>query len=617
MNDAISGAFLLSTILFAFSVILLAIKNVYGPHWSRAIETAYVLIVVTATMEIAYYNGFISYPAVMVSYATLCGGVFVLKRLLRSYTVVGFFFYATNIILSLIGVVWGIAFLASLDVSLLTRALLFATIPLLFFTLPFGVLQMIEQFDVLCRKVWHRPRNAMTRRSTQFEPMVSLHVPVYSEPPEVVIGTLNAIARLRYDRFEVIVVDNNTKDESLWRPVEAHCKTLGSRFRFFHVDPLEGAKAGALNFALTHTSSDADIIGLIDSDYHAHPNFIADLIGHFEDPKIGFVQTPHDYRDWEGNTFLTMCYWEYKAFFHTILVALNERDAALTIGTMCLLRKKAVDECGGWATWCLTEDSELSIRMHNLGYSSVYVPFSYGKGLIPESFADYVTQRRRWIAGPVQELKHHFKLYFGMTNTSSGLSLMQRFHHVHHGWGSTLFGLNPPLLVLTLLLSLSMSLHHEVIEVPSALWLSVTALFVANIILTWLHYRVILRTTVHHMMLGLLAHRALSHSVNMSALTTAIDSRQPWRRTNKFSQEQTVLSSLVSTRNEIMIGVFLSLSAVAMYSYLPVPGLLTMCLIGIGYKSFDYLAAPVVAYIAAKSHLQNVKSIDTSPRYVS
>jgi cellulose synthase/poly-beta-1,6-N-acetylglucosamine synthase-like glycosyltransferase len=69
-----------------------------------------------------------------------------------------------------------------------------------------------------------------------------------------------------------------------------------------------------------------------------------------------------------------MCYWEYKAFFHTTLVALNERDAALTIGTMCLLRKKAVEEAGGWATWCLTEDSELAIRIHDLGYSSIYVP---------------------------------------------------------------------------------------------------------------------------------------------------------------------------------------------------------------------------------------------------
>lgn len=243
--------------------------------------------------------------------------------------------------------------------------------------------------------------------------MVSLHVPAYAEPPEIVIGTLNAISRLRYDNYEVIVVDNNTKNETLWRPVEAHCAQLGARFRFFHVDPLSGAKAGALNFALAKTNPKTQIVGVIDSDYQTHPNFVSDLIGHFEDKRIGFVQTPHDYRAWEENTFLTMCYWEYKAFFHTILVALNERDAALTIGTMCLIRKRALEEAGGWATWCLTEDSELSIRLHDLGYSSVYVPHTYGRGLIPETFNGYRKQRRRWIAGPVQELQYHLNRFLG------------------------------------------------------------------------------------------------------------------------------------------------------------------------------------------------------------
>jgi hypothetical protein len=76
-------------------------------------------------------------------------------------------------------------------------------------------------------------------------PKVSVHVPTYAEPPDVVIGTLDALARLDYDNVEVLVIDNNTKDETLWRPVQEHCRRLGDRFRFFHVEPLAGAKAGA------------------------------------------------------------------------------------------------------------------------------------------------------------------------------------------------------------------------------------------------------------------------------------------------------------------------------------------------------------------------------------
>src|SRR5579862_3807919 len=109
------------------------------------------------------------------------------------------------------------------------------------------------------------------------QPKVSIHVPAYNEPPEMVIETLDALARLDYSNFEVLVIDNNTRDENVWRPVEAHCALLGARFRFFHVAPLEGFKAGALNFALARTAPDAQIIAVIDSDYVVDPGWLRDL----------------------------------------------------------------------------------------------------------------------------------------------------------------------------------------------------------------------------------------------------------------------------------------------------------------------------------------------------
>lgn len=620
MNDVLSVTFVLASVFFALSVVMLAAKNLYGSQWSKAIEASHALICAVASLEFIYFIGLMPSPYVVAAFLIFAMGIIALKRLLAAYTIVGLYFYASNILFGVAGIAWGIDFLVSIDASLVTRALLFATIPLLFISLPFGILQSIEQFDVLCRELWRRPRHIRPQGAQKCNPMVSIHVPIYAEPPQIVIGTLNAIAALRYDNFEVIVVDNNTKDESLWRPVEAHCKKLGTRFQFFHVDPLSGAKAGALNFALKNTSNEAEIIGLVDGDYQAHPDFIADLIGHFEDPKIGFVQTPHDYRNWEASAFLTMCYWEYKAFFHTILVALNERDAALTIGTMCLLRKKAVEAAGGWATWCLTEDSEFAIRLHDIGYSSVYVPQSYGKGLIPETFAEYTKQRRRWVSGPVQEVKHHFLHLIGLAGRRSELTLVQRLHHFHHGWGSLRIGLNIPLLCFALLLSLSMTVQGEIIPVPYPLWISVTILFVSNLVLQWLHYRAVLRCTLGEMILGYLAHKSLSYSIHIAALSTMLSSSQRWRRTNKFRQAQTIGTSLAATRVETVAGLGLLASAVSMYTFMPVPGLLTMCLIGIGYRALDYIAAPVVACIAVMSQRSAVRyahSIDTSVLTVS
>ena len=85
-------------------------------------------------------------------------------------------------------------------------------------------------------------------------PKVSVHVPAYNEPAAMVIETLDAMARLDYPDFEVLVIDNNTPGDEAWRPVEAHCQALGPLFRFFHVRPLAGFKAGALNYALERTA---------------------------------------------------------------------------------------------------------------------------------------------------------------------------------------------------------------------------------------------------------------------------------------------------------------------------------------------------------------------------
>ena len=77
-------------------------------------------------------------------------------------------------------------------------------------------------------------------------PKVSIHIPAYNEPPEMLKQTLDAIARLDYTNYECVVVINNTPDPALWMPIEEHCRTLGERFKFVRADDIVGFKAGAL-----------------------------------------------------------------------------------------------------------------------------------------------------------------------------------------------------------------------------------------------------------------------------------------------------------------------------------------------------------------------------------
>lgn len=149
----------------------------------------------------------------------------------------------------------------------------------------------------------------------------------------------------------------------------------------------------------------------MDADYHVETYWLRDLVGHFRDPNMGFVQAPQAYRDYEHSRFERWANAEYTPYNVSQLVALNEHNSVPIFGTMCLIRLNALDEAGGWAEWCLTEDSELSIRIRAAGYDSVYIPKAYGRGLIPQTFAGYSKQRFRWSYGPVQELQRHWRVF--------------------------------------------------------------------------------------------------------------------------------------------------------------------------------------------------------------
>ncbi|MBC8120261.1 MAG: glycosyltransferase [Gemmatimonadaceae bacterium] len=506
---------------------------------------------------------------------------------------------ATNVQLSLWSLMWGSWFIATLPISALTKVLMFAGFPLLILTLPVGLMQTFEQWEVLCRRNWLRPRTPLAVLPRTSYPRVCLQVPVYAEPPELVMATLDALARLRYPNFEVMVIDNNTKDPDLWKPLEAYCRKLGERFRFFHVEQLPGAKAGALNFAMRHINPDVEVIGVVDSDYQAEPDFLESLIGYFDNPKMGFVQTPHDYRDWEGSLYQRMCYWEYKIFFETTMVSLNERDAALTVGTMCLIRRRALEEAGGWSEWCQTEDSELSIRIHACGYSSVYVPVTYGRGLIPETFAGYKKQRFRWTYGPIQEFRHHLSLFLPKPLAeTSALTPWQKVHHLNHGLGPFSNGLGLLLTPVGLAVVVSMWFQSETVQLPQVVWLVAVLQSVTGFALTWLAYRVLMGCTLKDALGAMVAKQSLSYIATLANIWGLFTDRIPWRRTNKFKALPAGLAALNSVLPELSLGLGMVLVGAGALVLLAPVGLVFFLSTGLVVQGLTYLSAPALALLA-------------------
>ena len=396
---------------------------------------------------------------------------------------------------------------------------------------------------------------------TKYRPFVSVHVPAYEEPPDMLIDTLNALARLDYPNFEVIVVDNNTKDEDTWRPVQEHCQLLGERFRFFHVKPLSGYKAGALNYALEKTCPHAAVVAVIDADYKVQPHWLSDLAPQFEKSEIAIVQAPQDYRDGADSAFKSLCYAEYKGFFHLGMVTRNERNAIIQHGTMTMVRRSVLEKVGCWGVSTITEDTELGLRIFEQGHEAVYIDQSYGHGLIPDTFTDYKKQRHRWAYGAMQILREHAGQLLGFRRSS--LTAGQRYHFVS-GWLPWVAdGLNLVFTLLAIVWSGLMLFDPLTFNAPPLL-ISVVPImfFLFKITKLFTLYLVQVKASFRTAFAATLAGLSLSYAIGRATLSGLFVGRKiPFIRTPKMANRMAVLYAMNAARDESVLA-FVLLCAV-------------------------------------------------------
>ncbi|SHE22727.1 glycosyltransferase [methanotrophic endosymbiont of Bathymodiolus puteoserpentis (Logatchev)] len=448
------------------------------------------------------------------------------------------------------------------DVSLLLWGVLVVMQALAILVL---LVEALEISEVLWNRKGQRSFKALSAPSDFNYPKVSLHVPIHNEPPEMVKQTLFALAKLDYPNLEVLVIDNNTKDNSVWQPVEAECQRLGDKFQFFHLENWPGFKAGAINYALEQASKDAEIIAVIDSDYIVDPDWLKSLVPYFAKKDVGFVQAPQDYRDWQENGFKTFCHWEYAGFFQIGMVQRNESNAIIQHGTMTLVRKSALESVGNWGEWCICEDSELGLRLYRAGYDSVYVKDSFGRGVTPDTLSGYMTQRHRWVYGAMQILKRHWQAL--LLGNKSELTSAQRYYFVA-GW-LPWFSDALALLFTFASLFLTAQIVYDPIhsELPvNAFILPTIGLFGFKVFRTlWLYHERVSCSALQTLGAAI-AGLALTHTVAKAIWQGLFTSGRPFMRTPKFEKQRPFLAGLVTIKEELVLLILLWSAAAFMIS---------------------------------------------------
>ena len=329
---------------------------------------------------------------------------------------------------------------------------------------------------------------------------------------------------------------------------------LGERFRFFHLENWPGFKAGAINHALEQTAPDAEIIALIDSDYVLSPDWLKSMVPYFDNPKVGFIQSPQDYRDRHQSTFKEFSYWEYAGFFNIGMVQRNEYNAIIQHGTMTMIRKSALIEVGRWSEWCICEDSELGVRLYEAGYDSVYVKDSFGKGLMPDTFSGYMTQRFRWVYGAMQIIKAHWRSFLP---TSKKLTAAQKYYFVAGWlpWFSDALALVFTIASLIITVLIRFASHPEL---PSVVFLMPTVgLFAFKIIRGLWLYQARVPCSVGHSLGAALSGLSLTHTVALGTIQGLFTSGKPFMRTPKYESQGALFSGLRVIQQELLLLILL------------------------------------------------------------
>jgi exo-beta-1,3-glucanase (GH17 family)/cellulose synthase/poly-beta-1,6-N-acetylglucosamine synthase-like glycosyltransferase len=425
-----------------------------------------------------------------------------------------------------------------------------------------AIILLIESLEI-AEVIWHRktPRTFQPLKpSPEFKyPMVSLHLPIHNEPPDMVRMTLEALNKVDYPNLEVLVMDNNTKDPAVWEPVKADCERLGPRFRFFHLENWPGFKAGAINHALDQTAPDAEIIAIIDSDYILSPDWLNCMVPYFDNENVGFIQSPQDYRDRDQSMFKSFCYWEYAGFFNIGMVQRNEYNAIIQHGTMTMIRKSALLEVGKWSEWCICEDSELGLRLYEAGYDSVYVKDSFGRGVMPDTMSGYMTQRFRWVYGAMQIIKAHWRNF--LPTKQSKLTPAQRYYFIA-GWLPWFSDALALLFTCTSLVLTGVIIYDPLhSELPAnAFLLPTVGIFSFKIIRGLWLYQARVPCSVWHSLGAALSGLSLTHTVAKGTLQGLFTTGKPFMRTPKFEKQSPLFIGLFSIRQEVVLLALLSVA---------------------------------------------------------
>jgi peptidoglycan-N-acetylglucosamine deacetylase len=228
-----------------------------------------------------------------------------------------------------------------------------------------------------------------------FAPPLSIIVPAYNEEVGAV-STITSLLNQNYRDFEIVFVDDGSKDETYQRVLEAY----GNHPKIQVLTKVNGGKASALNYGLRRCKN--DIVVCIDADTQLDPNALYHLAKPFADAKVGAVagnvkvgNQVNMLTRWQSIEYITAQNFDRMAFAYLNCIT-------VVPGAIGAFRRQAIGSIGWYETDTLAEDCDLTVRIIRKGYRVTHCNEAIAITESPETYPQFLKQRFRWSFGVMQ-----------------------------------------------------------------------------------------------------------------------------------------------------------------------------------------------------------------------
>lgn len=285
----------------------------------------------------------------------------------------------------------------------------------LFISLFFEVFLLITYFEIRDEVKLEKDHVALDLLTY---PSVSIIVPSYNEE-RTVRATIESLLKLDYpkDKITLLLVDDGSTDGTL--------AVLNEYKNIPYVEVMtkqnEGSKFSALNFALSHVTT--ELVGCLDADSFVDSQALKKIVPYFADAETMAV-TPavriHDPKTF----FQRIQHVEYMwgVLLRRVLASIN--GLYVTPGPFSIFRIRVFEDLGGYAFAHHTEDMEMALRMQKNGYKIANSPGAYVYTVGPDKLKSLYKQRVRWSYGFLNNAVDYRDMYFNKKYGAFGLFVL-------------------------------------------------------------------------------------------------------------------------------------------------------------------------------------------------